>query len=376
MLWGMQRRPRVIRRWKAGSPKGDGTYDLAPWLAYQCATAGTTAQIGTRNVKAGFAADAVRAFSRDGVSWGWLVEGPTTNLQPTDDLSAWDTAGSPTINQVALPTGGLGFNEVEDNDASANYVYDNNALGVTPAQHVLSAWTWLVSTTSGTAQVKVRETGNTDFAKIEWSSPDAGWTFRSASWDGATSVGDAEAHVLLGNAGATGTVRAALIQVESGLSPSSYILGSRAAGIVSLPDPGLLFPGGYYDVEMVLAPTFASTEHSGFTLVFWDSALGANDAITVSASNQLTMTHNGSLRIAAPGLSWSRDQELYIRAAVRPSGSYLKLAGFTAGNGEASAPGTTGVVPLPATAYLLGNASGPTQGRNFAVRDLIFREPL
>jgi len=375
MKWLSRSSPRVLRRWVAGAPKGDGTYDLASWLRYDCPTAGTTAQTGLRNVKSGFAADAPRAFSRDGVNFGWLIEGPTTNLQPTDDLSAFGASGSPIVNQVALPTGALGYNEVIDDDVlDYEYVFDNNALGVVPNPHTLSFWSHVVSLSGGIARVKVREAGNTDLAKVDIASTEGGWTYHSAT-ELASSVGDAEVFVIPADAQSanTGILRAALIQVEAGLSPSSYVLGSRAAGIVSLPAPTIVFPGGYYDFVLVWAPTFSSAEHAGFTLAFIDLDLGHNDGITVTAGNVITQTIDGVTANQIGPVTWSRDQVLYTRLRHGPSGTYMKAMGFTSGDGEVSGTPKAATV-LPATVYLFGGASGPSQGINVALREVKFLE--
>jgi hypothetical protein len=368
MKWLSPSTPRVLRRWKALPPNGDGTLDLPSWLAYACATAETSAQTSATTARTGFAENAPRAFSRDGSTWGLLLEPATTNLIREQDLANW--GGAAGVNAATGPDGNSSTCGSDDASAAAIETSTYVTTGTVASTDVYSGWVY-------------NETEPTNDARIDMSPGGSIGVTGAGVWghyQAMTAVGSTNPTMVLTprntTVSDTGQSRFWGLQLEAHAYATSFIGTDkvtfiRGAGTLSLPTPADVFPGGYYDIEFVIRPLFASSEDStNWFLLFLDAALGAADHVQM-VGDRVRITVDDTNVVESGVLTWSRHQELRIRVRHAPSGASIEMTGATTGDGAwtaAAQPATA----LPSTAYLLGGSGGATEG--FALDDITFRE--
>ncbi|MEQ9320071.1 MAG: neuraminidase-like domain-containing protein, partial [Polyangiaceae bacterium] len=313
---------------------GVGVVKLPEWLGILRPSHNATSQVGPATLASRLDPHAPRAYSSDGVLVGLLVEPAMTNLQPGYDLDTWDKAADPTINRVALPDGSSGNNEVVDSDALANYVYDNNAMGVAPASHTLSTWMQVIALSSGSWIVKVREAGVQDFATISVVGTDADWTYRTATWNGSSGTNPAEVHVNLANSSATGTCRATFFQVEERAYPTSFHPTTRSAETLSCPY-AVFSPQGWFRFTLTYAPQYAHDEAANDHHVFYIDE--DNRCYFDQSAATFVLRLGGTDMITSSAVTFSRLQHLTLTVQSRPDGVELVVSGATTGDSTTSA---------------------------------------
>jgi hypothetical protein len=143
-------------------------------------------------------------------------------------------------------------------------------------------------------------------------------------------------------------------QSEVGAYPSSFIVGARAADVLTVAAPAQIARGGFFDISLVVAPHYTQAEQAAdHNLVYF----GSNDRAFIRQSDHKVVLRIGGADVVSSALTWSRNQALTVRVRHLASGRTLTVSGATSGSGS-----TTGVavsaITLPATAYLLGGATG------------------
>ncbi len=199
-------------------------------------------------------------------------------------------------------------------------------------------------------------TVNTDIPSTAWSRISA-----TCATTGATS------QIFCGYSVAAGEVFVAYGgQSEDGLYPGPYIptttiAVAAAADVLSVPDPTLIAPGGFYDVMMTVAPSYAQNEFgTDHDLLYF----GANDRVYLQqSSGKIVMKTTGQSDVLSLALTWSREQSLTIRMMSRLTQRQIIVSGATTGNGATSGTAASAFT-LPATAYLLGSNSGAEECAN------------
>lgn len=354
----------TVASWTAGTPGGDGTIELEDWITLTCATSGTTAQTSAETLRTGFAADAARGFSRNGSTWGVLVEPRAENAvgAANQDPSGWSSpVGSPVITTVTGPDGAsTGYGVEDDDGASTEFVRDSN-VATFGAQHTMCLWA--ADMTSSSRQiVRAVESGGVGVTAtpvdVASGTSTSGWTRYDATYDGAAPTTPCEVEILPAvTAANTGSLSVAFVQVEDRLYPTSFIDGTRLNTIVSL-DPNEVIQYGYFDLELVARPLYAE-----------DEAGGEHDWIYIDASTRCYFDNAdskfkltvGGTTIETAALTWNRDDEITVRARHTPDGLTLTVSGQRTGDGSATGSAVS-AISHPSAVYVWGNNLGAQAG--------------
>lgn len=356
------------------TPGSDGTLALPWWMGISCATVGRTAQTSASTLRSGLGANVARAFSRDGSTWGVLVEPGAVNLQGVSDFSAWgDTGDSPTFSPVTGPDGASSATRIEDDDAtSGEGASDTNELGIL-GNHTMSCWVANVS--SSYALIRTREIGGIgDLCRVQVDGPTVGWEFIRDTYSGTAATTDCESNVTPAANGTADTGAADFYgyQVEERLYPTSFIDGTRAADVlVAL--TSVIAPDGYYDLTITYRPHYADTEATtDHTLLYIDAdnhlVFRASDATHVWTVNGVAMENRT--------IEFSRHQELTVQVQHTAEGRQLVVSGATSGNGDPGLqPASAALTDLPGLTYVLGGTSGPEHGADLRVLAPTFTDP-
>lgn len=354
-----------------------GLVTLPAWMAITCATTGRTTQTSASTLVTDLGANAARARNV-GSGWGLSMEMARTNLITyANDGNQWNTNGGgslTSINSLADPAGGtlasLGGwvaaagdavyfppavpNQLAINQAGISTLW---ALPVTGTQFDIfdinsGAYTKTVATTSGWGR-----------QEIACPSVHAGTTRFCAGNK-------------LGGAGGTSSQRLYGVQVEGSVSyPSSLIVSAgsataRAADVLAVGAPARLAPGGFFDLDMTVAPNYTQAEQAAdHNLVYFD----ANNRVYVKQSNSTVVLRIGGVDLASSALTWSREAAIRIQAQHRAGGRRLIVTGATTGNGDSAIQSASAAITLPATGYLMGSNTGAEECAD--LRDLLVYRP-
>lgn len=356
--------------WIATAPGSDGTLALPSWLTYECATAETSAQTGPGPARTGFAAHAARAFSRDGVSWGLLVEPSGSNLFGDQDVSgaSYSSNETPTVTATTAPDGTLSAWRVEDDDPTKLEYRQRDNWGTIESgkTYTVSFWKKNLDGT-GTQILTVVESGVRTFltlnagsaADTDWSRVDATFTATESSAAGAADMRLVPASI----ASAVNRAEYWATQIELRAYPTSFI-GSdnatftREAGTVKALS-STIAPHGHFDLAITFAPLYASTEIDG-----------EHDVLFVDANNRCfydgdddsfhLVLHGTEVATVGP-VTFSRDQALTVTARHLADGCSLTVAGATTGNGTDEAGAVARISPAKHI-HILGSSGGAQEG--------------
>lgn len=330
---------------------------LPNWLELSCPTAGRTAQSADNAIVSGYAANAARPVSRDdGDTWGLLIEPAMANLVTDDDLSNWITTNTPVVSSTTLPDGNSGNNSLEDADGA---LLEGVDLGITPTvdgDHTLSAWTWLVATSSS-AGIYLSDTGVTDSPVIT-PTVDSDWVFRDET---ASITTDWDQVRIFPAFSGTGTIRVSFIQTEQRSYPTSWHASSREPDILRVSATQDLASDGYIDAFIDFAPNWAVGEESGDANLIWID--DDNRVYFRSSDAKIVVRYGGSDVVESSALTWSRYQRITVKFHHTVSTMSLIVAGASSGNGTTTY--ATAVAPPTITStssiFLFGDSSGATE---------------
>lgn len=334
-----------------------GAFTLPTWLAITCATAGRTSQTSASAIATGFGANAARARSADGTTWGLSVEASRKNNNVDtrlDQAGVWSRASFGTGTVVAA-TGPSGASDAYllTNDGTAGFIVAT--LTLPTATMVMSVWELVNAPAPGAAVARVN--ANAGSMLIDRGTVDAAFVRRDIS--GAVTAGNFNSVLQPRALAAAGSLTLYGYQIETGKYPGSVIptagaAVTRAADVLSVASPSVIAPGGFFDLTIVVAPNYATAEQAAdHDLLFFDT----NNRVFIQQSTAKVVLRIGGADVLSSALTWSREQGLTIRAAHKASGRTLTVSGATTGNGTATG-GAASAISLPGTAYLLGNASG------------------
>ncbi len=329
-----------------------GAYTLPSWMAIACATTGRTSQQSASTIRTGYGANAARARSVDGAAFGLSVESARANQSP-HDASAWPTQAGTVAISAATDPAGASTNVVFNDTDAAVASFRGEAITATAGTICVSAWTKNTTAQAGTINSNLTDIANA--GAIPLTGGDTDWVRREVA--GTTAGGSHFAVVQPRIIDVqTGPVSVYSFQMEAGLYPGSAIGPgvSRAADVLSLSSPALVAPGGFFDATIVVAPNYTQAEQgSDHDLLFFDT----NNRVFVKASDHKIYLRIGGVDVVSSALTWSRNQAITVHASHLAAGRALVVSGATSGNGTTTGTAVAAIT-LPATAYVLGNASG------------------
>jgi hypothetical protein len=155
-------------------------------------------------------------------------------------------------------------------------------------------------------------------------------------------------------------------QIEYGRYPSSNILNvgtqlTRAADVLTVGTPTNVAPGGFYDVQMVVAPNYAQNEPAAdHPWLFF----GAGSQLYYKQSDsKLYLQVPGAADIASGALTFARDTGLRVRATHRKGGRRLQVWNDATGASiyDSGPQAAASALSLGANVGVLGGASGATE---------------
>lgn len=351
--------------WTAEAPASGGdcvaafTYSLPAWLSFKSPSAGRTTQTSDKTLCVGFGPDAPRARNvgpADAPQYGLSVESARTNLVSGSDAwsgAKWGSGSMTAKGSAADPAGGTAATTFSSTgDQYSNYT----------APPVLSraASSWLRGDAGAAPYAHFRHHISGPFMDINTTE----WRRYSV-----VQAKDEVAEVALETrdrpvgagviAGAT-SFAAFGAQMEAGAAyPSSYIPTkdgpvTRAAEVLSSAVPAELLPGGFLDVELSIAPSYAEHEQGvDHDLLFIDAD---NRLVLEAKTHQVALIIGGDV-IRSDALTFEREQALVITAKSSKDGRELTVAGASTGSGTKTGA-AAGPIALSTSIYILGSASG------------------
>jgi hypothetical protein len=366
----------VMLLWQAGTPAAGDTYTLPAWLTLESPGAGRTSQTGPSTIQSGFAANAARARSVDGMTWGLSLENARTNecfpsTVPVGTAGVWVANGitaTNTANFAAGPDGIQTATRVQMMNGQYGIFTDAIAAEA-------GAWTWSMWVKRNDADTSYAHRGTlvlpeTTSFSITTSTAEAWTRLLSTQMLGtamyptqALDTGfDARASANPAYDGNPVDVVAQFCQLEQGLYPSSAIVttgaaGTRQADSLASTDVGTILHGGFFNVEIHLAPNYALTEigPNGHTLLYFD----LDDRLVVSGTNStISLILGGNAVLSVSQLAWARNAEVIVKAQNGPGGASLSVTGDITGTNSMIAAGLPALSPIPTAVYILGSPTG------------------
>lgn len=341
-------------------PDDNGELPLPIWMRLRCATVGRTSQNSASTVRTGFGANAARGFSRDGASWGLLLEPSGSNLIDEQDLSAFSAVNGATVASATGPDGVSGsFEATDPNGAAVSRLDHSLTPGSVVADHTLSAW-HQVMTTDPLQDSRIQYADGVWEPSIVLVSAAGAWS-RSDETVPEIASGSLSITPRSGNPGDTGATRWWGLQLEESAYPTSFMADAaslvRAADVLSA-SPRAVVPGGFLTPTLRYRPHYAHDETSSdHTLIYIDDE---NRLRFRSIDQRMVLTLGGE-DIESDALTFSRHQEIEVEVYHSEDRVRLRVAGATTGNGNTVADGQ-GPILLPSVVYLMGGASGSEEG--------------
>lgn len=332
---------------------------LPAYLAISSTGVPRTVQTSAETIKSSIGTNASRARNVGG-GWALSVDAALAGnymLRSSEfDNVAWAKEAGTTVtaNQVVGPEGLLSADLIDFTaTAVGSGIYQNNVALASVPFATRSVW---LRSVAGSVTVDLNNASDTQ----------ANATYvLSTTWQRCEHVGPA----LAGGAGlwirknAGNQIYASYAQAEIGAYPSGAMLSvgsanAHGADILSVPVPANVAPGGFFDQRFVFAPHYASTESEAEHDIFF---LGAGNRGYFSNADRKVYFHFGGLADLSSGaLTFAREVVLDVRLTYRAS--HRRLSVRNAATGATlydSGPQAAGsAISLPATAYLMGNASG------------------
>lgn len=342
-----------------------GEITLASFMTLTCPTANRSSRDGVALVNIGLGANAARAYSADGVTRGLLLEPAAVNNVTVQDLSEYSVVNAPTISTFTTPAGTIENCQVEDDDAiNTEFINGTIATPSDSTTFTLSAWQWVVALSGSTSLILHDPNSGPNNPRIQSGSLDTGWTYRDATGATGTGITSALLGIFPGSTTDTNTgiMRAWGMMLEESDYPTSFmgsdnVTFARGADVLRVP-PAAMAPGGFYDITTRFRTHFVENEtDNDVDVIFFDP----NNFVRLRTSDKRMVMSVNSEIIEIDPLTFSRHQELIVRAQHTLTGRRLTVSGATGGNGTVSGIAKPSML-LSLDAYLLGNASGASEG--------------
>lgn len=352
---------RVLRSWNAApsASASTGLVTLPSWLTVACATTGRTTMVGAASLVKGLGANAARARNV-GAGWGLSIESARKNwLKQSETFGAtWSPLGGGSVSAdgATAPDGTSTMDGAVDVNGVSNYygfLQDPTTYPVNASTVCTSVWArsgsksiiHLFMRASGNYSsyfdLGAGQIGTVGSSVLARSISGTGGLYRcSVAYPENTSFPNRQFRAAAVDNGAqyTGTGAVALwfwgAQQENGIYPSSYIPNTtgqtaRAADVLTVGTPSNIAPGGYYDVDLTIAPNYAQGETSADHPWLY---FGAGSQLYYKQSDQkLYLQVPGASDIASGSLTFSRETAIRVRATHRADGRRLRV--WTDSNG-------------------------------------------
>ncbi len=343
----------VIATFSAVSgPNGSGLLTLPPFLTLTCATTGRTAQTSASTVRTGFGANAARARSVDGSTWGLSLASAATNVEANSNaLLAAGGSAVRTVNGATSPDGTVNALIAALASGGTSTVFDNTSYPTGVVN--VSAWAKYVS---GTAIFAFRAPNVAGSSNQDSSNQVPTGTWTRIDWAPTVATGGSSNYLIRNDNSHALTMNLYGMQVTAGAYPKPIIptsagTASNAADVLSSAASAVA-PGGYFDTLMTLAPNYAQNEFAADHDLFF---LDSNNRTFLRQSDKKIVQRIGGVDLVSAALTFARDTALTVRTSHRLAGRTLTV------NGTATTTTAAAAISLPGTAYWLGNASGPQE---------------
>lgn len=362
----LQRQRRLIgEAFTAGTPDAStGELTLPGWMRIVCPTTGRTAQASASTVVSSFGAHAARAFSRDGVTWGLLVEPSSANLLDEHDLTAWTASvGTPAINSDAGPDGVTADLEVEDDDGALE---EEITYSITPGNiaddFTLSAWHY-VKTTPATSSWLVYSDGIAD-PGFFLAAADADWTFADTS---VSEIDNGTFYVVPRKVTASDTGATSWwgMQLERSAYPTSWHATGRSADELRAVGDSVC-PDGYLRFTLSYRPHYAHDETSDDHNLIW---VDADNRLFFRQSDRKFVWRVGGVNVESSAVTFSRHQTLTIDVWHTADRKRLVVSGATTGDGTTDGTVSAAIEVVPPYIRILGDDGGAEEGADLLSLD-------
>lgn len=361
----------LVEPFTVGYVDTSGLVALPHWLSITCATTGRTAQQSAQTVKSGYAANTARAFSRDGVAFGLLLEPSRTNELERNsevDNAVWTKQAGASVSSttVADPAGGTTADRVNWTTTVVNEgFFHTNPTGSTAAvDWSISHWLKWKDVTSGDVNmtnaavsdvVAVRTITN-NWGYVTWGE-DVPGGFSMLPWVRKTASSDSD----VDHWGA---------QAEVGKYPTSIVPTAAAdvtrAADVLRAEPAALAPGGYFTITLKYRPHYAHSEAAtAHDLVFFDAS---NRFFFRESDAKMVLKIGGVDLATAAAVTFSRHQEITVTIEHTATRRAITVSGATSGNGTVTAAAAS-AMSLPTDSYVFGSSTGSQEGADLRAFD-------
>lgn len=353
----------------AETSEGSGIIRLPGWMRLQRDGDQGTAQQTATTVQAGYGKHVPRAFSRDGTTFGLLLEPAVDNLvsvsQDDANFNNYTPTGTPLINAVVGPDGVTEDYEIEDDDgASVELIAKALTPGVVALPHTLSAWHFLQAPTP-TSGSRLRYADGANDPTIDLTVVETEWTFSDVT---VADIDDGSVEITPRHTTAadTGACRWYGVQLEQRSYPTSYHTSAKVVDELEAV-AALVAPDGYLDVTMRFRPHYANDEPNGdHNLLYIDD----DNRVFYRASDDNIVFRINADDVVSGALTFSRHQELtvqFIHSAVRRR---LIVTGATTGDGTTDGTLQEAFEVLPTYMKVMGGASGSEEGADLLAMSL------
>lgn len=310
------------------APQGNGTVLLPTYMSMVCATTSRTSQTSANTIRTGFGANAARARSTNGTTWGVSVETARTNFilwSEQADHAGWTVTANATVaaNSVAAPDGNVTADTLDYAGGGTPSLYRLFETGHTYAnttKFVISTWIMLAS---DSPVIRLDNGYSTPTV-----TPTAAWVRYDNS---GTSDGVNTSQLLYRSPLASTTAFHIYVfgaQSETGLYPGSYVPTTsasvaRAQDLLTITSPSAVAPGGFFNIDMTVAPNYSQAEFAAdHNMLYFD----ANNRIFLRQTDQKMVLRIGGSNVAISGaLTFAREDALRIRAQHTSVGKRLRV---------------------------------------------------
>ncbi len=329
-----------------------GLITLPAWMAITCATTNRSTQTGAATIVTGLGANAARARNAGGGT-GLSVERAATNLAVQSnaiDSLPWASIGGVVINANAAvsPDGASNADEIDISVGTGRYQTPAGNDGSVTVR--ASIW----GKQSAGANTHILEGSQDASGPVPMVLTTAWQRFETTLAASATN-----GHFIINSSGSKKGYYAHA-QTETGKYPTSVFptttaSRARAADVLSVAAPKNVAPGGFFNLDMTVAPNYTQAEQAAdHNLVYFD----ANNRVYIEQSTHKVILRIGGSNILSSALTWARETPIRIRAQHTRHGRRLVITGASSGNGDSGLQSASAAMTLPATSYLMGGSSG------------------
>jgi hypothetical protein len=343
--------------------RSSNAFALPSGLALTNSSTSKTIQTSASTIVLGFGANAARARSVDGSTWGLALEKAATNWLPHGTMATMSATNISSNTAVVGPSGATEARRIVDTSSSLGFISDASTwnAGSSGIAGCTSIWAANGTVTSGAGTSGALST-NAITALTLGAYPTTTWARRDSTGTLSSSTNSWFVSAV-SDAASQATVDIAYAQFEAGKYPTSVIATAGAAATRNadvLTASTIWTPGGFLDATLVVSPWFTNAEMAADAdLIFWDSN---NRLYVEQSSKKVTLKLGGTIRLQSSALTWSRATSITVSAGLSlTTGVTLTVSGATTGNGSGSDSSYKTAISLPGTANLCGNASGPQE---------------